>query len=96
MSRRDSHYRLLLDHNDGWNPSILSDGSRRKFYRQADIDCAATRLTGLWPGFPEDPSQPVYDVNSEDVFPPVKPVYVSRRRRRGGGYANLYNYNTIP
>lgn len=96
MSRRDSHYRLLLDHNDGWIPSILSDGSHRKFYRQAAIDCAAIKLTEYWPGFPKDPSQPVYDVNSEDVFSPVKPVYVSRRRRRGGGYANLYNYNTIP
>ena len=96
MSKRGSYDYSPLDYNYGFHPSISSGGPHRKFYRQADIDCAAIRLTENWPGFPEDPSQPVYDVNSGDVFPPVKPVYVSRRRRRGGGYANLYNYNTIP
>ncbi len=96
MSKRGSYEYSSLDDIYGYHPFISSGEPHRKFYRQADIDCDAIKLTEHWPGFPEDPSQPVYNVNSENVFPPVKPVYVSRRRRRGGGYANLYNYNTIP
>ena len=96
MSKRYAYNYSLVDHNYGYYPAIPLNEPNRKFYNQAAIDYAAMRMTEYWPGFPEDPSQPVYNVDSEITLPLVKPVYVSRRRRRGGGYANLYNYNTIP
>ncbi len=96
MSKRHTYDYSLLEHRYGFYPAIPLDQPFRKGVRQASIDYAAMRMTEHWPGYPADPSQPVYDVYSEDVFPPVKPVYVSRRRKRGGGYANLYNYNNIP
>jgi hypothetical protein len=101
MSKRYGYDYSLLNHRYGYNPTIPLDQPFRQFARQAAIESAAIKMTEHWPGYPEDPSQPVYDVysadtNIENMFPPVKPVYVSRRRKRGGGYANLYNYNTIP
>nr|QBK85633.1 MAG: hypothetical protein LCMAC101_02280 [Marseillevirus LCMAC101] len=96
MSKRHGYDYTLLDYKYRYYPAIPLDQPNRKFASQAAIDYAAMRMTEHWPGYPADPSQPVYNVDSKDIFPPVKPVYVSRRRRRGGGYANLYNYNTIP
>jgi len=96
MSNRCGYDYSLLNRRYGYNPAIPPDRPFRQFVRQAAIEREAIKMTKRWPGYPEHPSQPVYDVYSADVFPPVKPVYVSRRRKRGGGYANLYNYNTIP
>ncbi len=96
MSKRYGYDYSLLDHRYGFIPYIPLDRPFRKFYSPAAIECAAVKMTEHWPGFPADPSQPVYDVDTDDIFPPIKPEYVSRRRKRGGGYANLYNYNTIP
>ena len=100
MSKRYAYDYTLLDYKYGHSPAIDFNKPFGQFARQATIDCAAIKMTEHWPGYPKDPSQPVYNLNediyTEDLFPPVKPVHVSRRRRRGRGYANLYNYNTIP
>lgn len=53
-----------------------------------------------WSGFPKDPTRPtahsikmdLEDFNYPKKVFPVKPT----KARRGRGYANLSNYNTIP
>ena len=96
MSKRHGYDYSLLDYKYGYFPAIPLNKPSKRFYSPEAIDYAAMRMTEYWPGYPEDPSQPIYNVDSKNIFPLIKPVPVSRRRRRGGGYANLYNYNTIP
>lgn len=92
MSLRQGYNYTLMN----GNPSSIEINQ----INNESIDYAAMRAAEYWPGKPRDPSQPVYNVNDliPKSFPLVKPIEPTRRKRkrRGGGYANLYNYNTIP
>ena len=62
----------------------------------AAMELTAEKIAQTWPGFPSNPTRPTDRALDRFPFPmPVLPVK-SSRKRRGRGYANLSNYNTIP
>ena len=97
MAKKGYNYNLQ-SYQYGQDQIIPLDSSGINNY-QFRNELAAIKLTERWPGLPKDPANPVFQepVSHEyDPFPLVEPVPVVNRRKRGGGYANLSNYNTIP
>lgn len=84
--------RTSLDYNLLW--------AREEGATRSDFEFVAEKTAQTWSGFPPDPARPIahaleFDINSVPLPRPVIPVK-STRKRRGRGYCNLSNYNTIP
>ena len=86
------HKRGTLDYNLLWDREDPSNSS--------DLQFVAQKTASTWSGFPPDPSRPIahsLEFNMNDVPLPIPVIPVkSTRKRRGRGYCNLSNYNTIP
>lgn len=65
----------------------------------SDVKTQALMDAEVWPGPPENPILPNHiKINTDEYLRRLHPTrqFQGRNFNRGGGYASLSNYNTIP